>query len=178
MAIKRLEDLFLDFEDCKKMVRELLLLKALQDCPFVTKLLDIIEPPNTTSFRDLYFVMEFVESDLKKVIRSTLSLSELHVQVIAYNLLCGLKWIHSAQILHRDIKPSNILINEECHIKICDFGLARTVAGLRSNPFKMLADVKGGLANINEARLTAGLPPMTETETKRELKIIVKDHNR
>lgn len=96
VAIKRLEDLFLDFEDCKKMVRELLLLRALQDCPFVTKLLDIIEPPNLTSFRDLYFVMEFVESDLKKVIRSTLSLSELHVQVIAYNLLCGLKWIHSA----------------------------------------------------------------------------------
>ena len=98
--------------------------------------------------------------------------------MIAYNLLCGLKWIHSAQILHRDIKPSNILINEECHIKICDFGLARTVAGLRSNPFKMLADVKGSLANINEARHSAGLPPMTESETKRELKVIVKDQNR
>lgn len=42
----------------------------------------------------------------------------------------------------------------------------------------MLADVKGGLANINEARHGAGLPPMTETETKRELKVIVKDQNR
>ncbi len=145
MAIKRLEDLFLDFEDCKKMVRELLLLKALADCPFVTKLLDIIEPPNLNSFRDLYFVMEYVESDLKKVIRSQLTLSELHVQVIAYNLLCGLKWIHSAHVLHRDIKPSNILINEECHIQICDFGLARTVAGLRANPFKILESVKGGI---------------------------------
>lgn len=44
VAIKRLEDLFADLEDCKKMVRELLLLKALNDCPFVTKILDIIEP--------------------------------------------------------------------------------------------------------------------------------------
>jgi serine/threonine protein kinase len=61
------------------MVREILLLKALNDCPFVTKILDIIEPPNVTSFRDLYFVMEYVESDLKKVIRSPLILSELHV---------------------------------------------------------------------------------------------------
>ena len=70
VAIKRLEDIFADFEDCKKMVRELLLLKSLNDCPFVTKILDIIEPPSFSSFRDLYFVMEFVESDLKKVIKS------------------------------------------------------------------------------------------------------------
>lgn len=79
VAIKRLEDLFADQEDCKKMVRELLLLKALNDCPFVTKILDIIEPPSLSHFRDLYFVMEYVESDLKKVIKSSLLLSELHV---------------------------------------------------------------------------------------------------
>lgn len=96
VAIKRLEDIFADLEDCKKMVRELLLLKALNDCPFVTKILDIIEPQPPTQFRDLYFVMDFVESDLKKVIKSQLLLSELHVQVIIYNLLCGLKWVHSA----------------------------------------------------------------------------------
>jgi serine/threonine protein kinase len=52
------------------MVRELLLLKALNDCPFITKILDIIEPPSIASYRDLYFVMDFVESDLKKVIKS------------------------------------------------------------------------------------------------------------
>jgi mitogen-activated protein kinase 1/3 len=45
-------------------------------------------------------------------------------------------------VLHRDIKPSNILINEDCHIKICDFGLARSVAGLSHNPFMILDDVK------------------------------------
>jgi hypothetical protein len=52
------------------MVRELLLLKALNDCPFVTRILDIIEPPNLSQFRDLYFVMDYVENDLKKVIKS------------------------------------------------------------------------------------------------------------
>jgi serine/threonine protein kinase len=70
VAIKRLEDIFADLEDCKKMVRELLLLRQLNDCPFVTKILDIIEPPSMTQFRDLYFVMEYVESDLKKIIKS------------------------------------------------------------------------------------------------------------
>ena len=38
--------------------------------------------------------------------------------------------MHSGRILHRDIKPANILINEDCTIKICDFGLARSLTGL------------------------------------------------
>lgn len=37
-------------------------------------------------------------------------------------------YIHSAEILHRDLKPANILLNEDCEVKICDFGLARSVA--------------------------------------------------
>ena len=44
-----------------------------------------------------------------------------------YNLLCALKYLHSMNVVHRDIKPSNILINRDCQIKICDFGLARSL---------------------------------------------------
>jgi serine/threonine protein kinase len=37
-----------------------------------------------------------------------------------------MKYIHSANVLHRDLKPSNLLLNANCDLKICDFGLART----------------------------------------------------
>jgi mitogen-activated protein kinase 1/3 len=47
-----------------------------------------------------------------------------------YNLLCGIKYLHSAKILHRDIKPANILLNEDCSIKICDFGLSRSITSI------------------------------------------------
>ena len=39
--------------------------------------------------------------------------------------LAGLKYIHSAHVIHRDLKPSNLLLNSNCDLKICDFGLAR-----------------------------------------------------
>jgi serine/threonine protein kinase len=50
------------------------------------------------------------------------------LQYFLYQLLRGLKYIHSANILHRDLKPSNLLLNANCDLKICDFGLARTTS--------------------------------------------------
>ncbi|KAJ5842257.1 hypothetical protein N7534_012087 [Penicillium rubens] len=45
--------------------------------------------------------------------------------IFTYQMLRGLKYIHSAGVIHRDLKPSNILIDDNCDLKICDFGLAR-----------------------------------------------------
>jgi len=49
-----------------------------------------------------------------------------------YNLLCAVKYLHSANVLHRDLKPANVLVNEDCSVKICDFGLARSISGVTS----------------------------------------------
>ena len=45
---------------------------------------------------------------------------------IMYNLLSAVNFIHSANIIHRDLKPANVLIDSNCQIKLCDFGLSRT----------------------------------------------------
>jgi len=49
-------------------------------------------------------------------------------QYFLYQLLRGLKYVHSANVLHRDLKPSNLLLNANCDLKIADFGLARTTS--------------------------------------------------
>lgn len=125
-----MEDIFADDEDCKKMVREIKLLKSMNGSSYVTKLLDIVEPKNIRDFKDLYIVLDFIDADLKKVLKSSLTLTELHIQVILYNTLCSINWLHSIGVLHRDIKPSNILIDEDCLTKLCDFGLSRSFSGL------------------------------------------------
>jgi len=53
--------------------------------------------------------------------------SQDQLKVILYNIICAIKFIHSANIMHRDVKPDNLLINDNCHIKFCDFGLSRVV---------------------------------------------------
>jgi serine/threonine protein kinase len=85
----------------------------------------IIKPGNKDTFKDIYVVTVLMESDLSNIIMQNEGLSEEHVQFFLYQLLRGLKYIHSGDILHRDLKPKNILVNQNCDLKICDFGLAR-----------------------------------------------------
>lgn len=86
--------------------------------PQVITLLDVIPPENYDSFSDLYLVFEFVDTDLHKLIMSPQYLTIRHIQVFLYQLLCGLKYIHSANVIHRDMKPANILLNEDCTLMV------------------------------------------------------------
>lgn len=54
-------------------------------------------------------------------------LEEIHKKFIIYQLLKALKYMHSGELIHRDLKPSNLLLNSECHMKVADFGLARSI---------------------------------------------------
>ncbi|XP_018416509.1 PREDICTED: mitogen-activated protein kinase 4 [Nanorana parkeri] len=75
----------------------------------------------------VYIVQEHMETDLARLLEQG-PLSEEHAKLFMYQLLRGLKYIHSANVLHRDLKPANIFINtEDLVLKIGDFGLARIV---------------------------------------------------
>jgi len=68
-----------------------------------------------------------MEADLGRLINSKQPLSDRHFSYFMYQLLRGLLYLHSAHIMHRDIKPCNLLVNVNCDLKICDFGLARGI---------------------------------------------------
>jgi len=126
-----MDGIFDDEVDCKRILREVTILRRLRH-PYVVELFDIIEPKDKEHFETLYVVLELAESDLKKVIKSAIHLQLKHIQLVVYNLLCAVKYLHTANVLHRDLKPANILVNEDCSVKICDFGLARSIAGIES----------------------------------------------
>ena len=126
-----MDGVFEDEVDCKRILREIDLLRKLSH-PYVINILDVVEPKNFETFDTLYVVLELAESDLKKVIKSAIHLQIKHIQTVVYNLLCAVKYLHSANVLHRDLKPANVLVNEDCSVKICDFGLARSISGIES----------------------------------------------
>lgn len=126
-----MDNIFDDETDCKRILREVTLLRKLKH-PCVVELIEICLPSDTKNFNCIYVVMEFAESDLKKILKSSINLEILHIQTIVYNLLCAIKYLHESRVIHRDLKPANILINEDCSVKLCDYGLARSITGVGS----------------------------------------------
>lgn len=126
VAIKKVKDTFIDVVDAKRILRELKLLRHLNNHENIVQILDIMTyPPNTQQFDDIYIVTNLMESDLERIIQSKQVLTNQHLQYFLYQILRGLKYVHSADVLHRDLKPSNLLVNANCDLAICDFGLAR-----------------------------------------------------
>jgi mitogen-activated protein kinase 1/3 len=126
VAAKQLKGLFEDLVDCKRILRELAILTRLKnEC--VVGVHDIVIPAIESNFNELYIVLEICDSDMKKLVRTDTMLTPTHISTLVYNLLIGLKYVHSAGVYHRDLKPANCLVNQDCAVKICDFGLARAM---------------------------------------------------
>ncbi|XP_044481240.1 mitogen-activated protein kinase homolog MMK2-like isoform X1 [Mangifera indica] len=127
VAIKKIGNAFDNRIDAKRTLREIKLLRHMSH-ENVIAIQDIIRPPKKDTFNDVYIVYELMDTDLHQIIRSNQPLTDDHCQYFLYQLLRGLKYVHSANVLHRDLKPSNLLLNANCDLKIGDFGLARTTS--------------------------------------------------
>lgn len=102
-------------------LREIALMRKLNHQNIVL-LKDVISTKGT-----LTMVSEYLEFDLRKYMDSTRTgVHQALLKSYAFQLLCGICYLHSNRIMHRDMKPQNLLINKDGFLKICDFGLART----------------------------------------------------
>jgi mitogen-activated protein kinase 15 len=123
--LKKIFDAFQNSTDAQRTFREIMFLQELnsQHHENIIRLLNVLKADND---KDIYLVFEYMEINLHAVIRANI-LEEVHKKYILYQNLKALKYMHTGDLLHRDMKPSNVLLNSDCHVKLCDFGLARSI---------------------------------------------------
>ncbi|NXX97870.1 MK15 kinase, partial [Centropus bengalensis] len=125
VAVKKIFDAFRNRTDAQSC---LFPLQEFGEHPNIIKLLDVIQAQND---RDIYLVFESMETDLHAVIKKGNLLKDIHKRYILYQLLKATKFIHSGNVIHRDQKPSNVLLDADCFVKLCDFGLARSLSQVK-----------------------------------------------
>ncbi|XP_046875790.1 mitogen-activated protein kinase 9 isoform X2 [Hypomesus transpacificus] len=124
VAVKKLCRPFQNQTHAKRAYRELVLLKCVNHKNII-RLINVFTPQKSLEeFQDLYLVMELMDASLCQVIH--MELDHERMSYLLYQILCGIRHLHSAGIIHRDLKPSNIVVKSDCTLKILDFGLART----------------------------------------------------
>lgn len=136
MRLNKVFDAFQNSTDAQRTFREIVFLQELYGHENIVKLLNVIRAEND---KDIYLIFDFMETDLHAVIKANI-LEDIHKRYIVYQILKCIKYMHSADLLHRDLKPSNILLNAECHAKVADFGLARSVAQGEDDKGPLLTD--------------------------------------
>ena len=174
---KRFEYVFFDDQRARRLLREMRILASLKH-PCCNRLLCVMKPQSIKSteaiikdldgfssdsaeeeskaqpqidFQDVYMCLRLADTDLKKLLKSEKHLEEVQVKSIVYDILCGLNYMHKKKIIHRDLKPGNILLNENCTIQICDFGLARSMEGVKLTRRNSDIDI-GHEKETNESR--------------------------
>jgi len=127
VALKKVRRVWKTDTDAKRLLRELRILRSLANHQCIVRLYDILPPLDPKDFSSITLVFEFVDADFSKIFKTNQHFSALHVEYMLYHILLGVKFMHSGGIVHRDLKPANVLINSDCSVKICDFGLSTRI---------------------------------------------------
>mmetsp|Transcript_21191 Transcript_21191/g.50141 ORF Transcript_21191/g.50141 Transcript_21191/m.50141 type:complete len:473 (+) Transcript_21191:238-1656(+) len=128
VAIKKVANATADKTAAKRLLREIRFLRHLRGHPNVVSVEDIVVRRSSPNSKlDVYIVTELMEADLEQIIKSSQALSPEHVRCLIFQLLNGLRHMHSAGIVHRDLKPANLVVDSQCRLKICDLGLSRHI---------------------------------------------------
>ena len=125
VAVKRISKCLNNTAFAVRILRELKFLRLLSRHENIIRTRDVLLPGQLDRFNDAFVVFELMPTDLEHVLRSKNLLRPDHVKYFMWQILRGVHFMHSSQVLHRDLKPNNILINGKCELRICDLGLAR-----------------------------------------------------
>ncbi|XP_055963112.1 calcium/calmodulin-dependent protein kinase kinase 2 isoform X2 [Sorex fumeus] len=109
----------------EQVYQEIAILKKL-DHPNVVKLVEVLDDPNEDH---LYMVFELVNQGPVMEVPTVKPLSEDQARFYFQDLIKGIEYLHYQKIIHRDIKPSNLLVGEDGHVKIADFGVSNEFKG-------------------------------------------------
>uniref|UniRef100_A0AAQ6AMM7 Mitogen-activated protein kinase 15 n=1 Tax=Amphiprion ocellaris TaxID=80972 RepID=A0AAQ6AMM7_AMPOC len=124
VAVKKIFDAFRNRTDAQRTFREIMFLQEFGDHPNIIKLLNVIRAQND---KDIYLIFDYMDTDLHAVIKKGTLLKDIHKRYVMYQLFKAIKYLHSGNVIHRDQKPSNVLLDTDCVVKLCDFGLARSL---------------------------------------------------
>ncbi|CCW71867.1 unnamed protein product [Phytomonas sp. Hart1] len=124
VAIKKIPRALDDLREGKRILREMEIMTTLRHANLI-RLHHFLRPQSKATFEDIYLVMDLYDADLHRIIKSGQALTTEHHQYFMVQAFRGLHHLHSAKVMHRDMKPSNLLVNADCALAICDFGLAR-----------------------------------------------------
>lgn len=125
VAVKRIKRVLDSAAMATRILRELKFLRHLSKHENVIAVLDVLIPGERDRFNDVFVVFELMPTDLGRLLRSKTVLTEHHTKFFLFQLLRAVRFLHATRVFHRDLNPQNILVDADCQLRVCDFGLAR-----------------------------------------------------
>ena len=114
ILIRQFSGLFDSANDTRKGLREMKIYRQLTNHENILRLYDIIPPKKPRGFFTIPMILEYFPTTLSATFRTYQFWSTQHIKCILYQILCGIKYMHSLNIAHRKLNPKVIRIDENC----------------------------------------------------------------